>query len=123
MKFKQPFYVSPHAVDRFRERVANLPTRIIRIVIQAALQDSQQQVSTEMYNHKPCPVYRAKYLDIEYFIPVIHERYKQNAWPVVPTILTSDMELVRKRTKEADGIGTNDTYPANVSIGHEKSSS
>lgn len=92
--FKQPYYVSPHAVDQFRERVAaDLPTKTIRTIIMAALQDQRQTVAVQMYNKRPCPVYSAKYLSVEYLIPVIHERKKKDGWPVVPTILLPDMDI------------------------------
>ncbi len=97
MRFKRPFYVSEHAVRRFRERVADLPTRTIRTIIQAALQDSRQPVMVQVFNHRPCPVYRARYRDIDYLIPVQEDRSgkKGNVWPVVPTILLAE-----------DGLGT-----------------
>lgn len=97
MKFKQPFYVSIHAVNRFRERVADLPTKIIRTIIQASLQDNRQQVGVQIFNHQPCPVFRAKYRDVEYLIPVLpkdEEKYG-NTWPVVPTILLPGMRTGR----------------------------
>lgn len=92
MSFEQPFYVAPHAVKRFRERVANLPTKTIRTIIMAALQDNRQQVAVQIYNRKPCPIYHAQYLDVKYLIPVIHEEKKKDGWPVVPTILESGMD-------------------------------
>ena len=96
MMFKQPYYVAPHAVQRFRERIARLPTKTIRIIIQAALQDNHQQVLVQTWNKRPCPVYRAQYLDKEYLIPVIHQekedKPKGEIWPVVPTILLPGME-------------------------------
>ncbi|MFZ5687860.1 MAG: hypothetical protein ACOY9Y_06670 [Bacillota bacterium] len=90
--FGQPFYVSPHAVKRFRERVADLPTKTIRTIIMAALQDNRQQVAVQIYNRRPCPIYRAQYRDVEYLIPVIHEEKKKDSWPVVPTILLPHMD-------------------------------
>lgn len=89
--FKQPFYVSPHAVKRFRERVANLPTLTIRTLVQAALQDSKQAVGVQCFNRQSCPVFRAKYLNVEYLIPVLKEMKKADGWPVVPTILLPGM--------------------------------
>lgn len=93
MKFKQPFYVSIHAVNRFRERVADLPTKTIRTIILSQLQDNEQEVHIHIYNHKPCPIYKAKFRDVVYFIPVIHEKKKKDSWPVVPTILLPGMKL------------------------------
>lgn len=92
MIFKQPFYVSPHAVERFRQRVADLPTKTIRIIIQSALQNNKQQVDVQIFNRRLCPVHRARYRDVEYLIPVIHPENKVDAWPVVPTVLTPEME-------------------------------
>ena len=99
--FKQPYYVSPHAVQRFRERVANLPTKTIRTIIMAALQDDKQVVQVQTYNHRPCPIFRAKYRDVAYLIPTLHDRKKQGAWPVVPTILLEGMDT--KKTYERRG--------------------
>lgn len=90
--FKQPFYVSIHAVKRFRSRVAKLPTKTIRTIIMAALQDNRQIVEVQRFNHQECPVYRAKYLSVDYLIPVLREGRKKDAWPVVPTILLPGME-------------------------------
>lgn len=92
MKFKQPFYVSPHAVKRFKQRVANLPTRTVRIIIQAALQDNHQVVGVQIYNKRKCPLFRANFAGIEYIIPVMADRKKTDAWPVVPTILLPGMK-------------------------------
>lgn len=94
MNFRKPFYVSPHAVQRFKERVADLPTKTIRIIIQAALQDNRQQVGVQIFNHRPCPVFKSRYLDKEYLIPVLPEEKKVNGelWPVVPTVLLPGME-------------------------------
>ena len=96
MHFKQPFYVSIHAVKRFRERIARLPTRTIRTIIQAALQDNRQQVMVQAWNRRSCPVYKAQYRDKEYWIPVLRqdraEKPEGEVWPVVPTILLPEME-------------------------------
>ena len=90
--FEQPYFVSQHAVTRFRERIANLPTKTIRSIIQAALQDNRQTVIIQNWNKRQCPVFRARYRDIEYFIPVVNDS-KEDAWPAVPTILLSEMEI------------------------------
>ena len=68
LHFRQPFYVSPHAVARFRERVADLPTRTIRTIIQATLQDSCQPVGINgYYRGQPSSVvYAARYRDVDY---------------------------------------------------------
>lgn len=93
MMFTQPFYVSPHAVKSFRERVADLPTRKVRAIIQAALQDNRQKVLVGIYDHQPHPIYRARFCDVEYLVPAIKERRKKDGWPVVLTILLPGMSL------------------------------
>ena len=90
--FKQPFFISPHAINRFRERVADLSAKTIITIIQAALQDNQQQVEVQGYNRQLCPVFRAKYLGIEYLIPVMQNKSKKGAWPFVPTVLLPEMK-------------------------------
>lgn len=91
--FKQPYYVSPHAVQRFKERVADLPDKTARVIVQAALQDNRQVVQVQNYNRRQCPIFKAQYLDKEYIIPVIFEQRKKDAWPVVPTILLPGMRI------------------------------
>ena len=74
MRFRQPFFVSTHAVQRFQERVAELPTRTVRTIIQAALQDNRQEVMVQSWNNRPCPVYKAQFMEQEYWIPVIDRK-------------------------------------------------
>jgi len=91
--FKQPFYVPPHAIERFRERVADLPTKTIRQVIQAALQDDKQIVGVQTWDKKPNVVYHAQYQDVKYMIMVQKDLRKfDNTWPIVRTILADGME-------------------------------
>jgi len=111
MRFEQPYYVSPHAVQRFRERVADLPTRTIRVIIQAALQGCRQLVGYQIYDRQRCPVYKAQFRDKEYLIPVRIEKRKVNAWAVVPTILSPGMRIytgrmVKHETTDTDTADT-----------------
>lgn len=87
--FKQPFFITPHAVNRFRERVADLPAAKIISLVQAALQDNRQVVGVQVYNKQRRPVFRAKYRDVEYLIPIA--KRKNQEWPYVPTILLPGM--------------------------------
>lgn len=97
MKFKQPYYISPHAVKRFRERVADLPTRTIRAIIQAQLQCCRELVAMQVYNRQRCPVCRGRFQGKEFLIPVLRDKHKRDAWPVVPTILLPGMVIYNKR--------------------------
>lgn len=112
MRFEQPYYVSPHAVQRFRERVADLPTRTIRVIIQAALQGCRQLVGYQIYDRQRCPVYKAQFRDKEYLIPVRIEKRKVNAWAVVPTILSPGMRIYTGRMVKHETTDTDSVYPA-----------
>lgn len=94
MQFRQPYYVSQHAVRRFRERIADLPTRAIRTIIMAALQGYQEAIITGYNKTTPSRfAHKAQYQGIEYYIITQREMYKQDAWPVVKTILLSGMDI------------------------------
>jgi hypothetical protein len=89
MRFKHPVFVTPHAVTRFQERVADLPAAKVFNLIQAALQDNRQVVGVQIYNKQRRPVFRARYREVEYLIPIARRRDRE--WPYVPTILLSEM--------------------------------
>lgn len=66
---------------------------MVRTIILSALQDRHQQVLITVWDGDICPVFRARYRNIEYLIPVCKERKKnQNPAPVVRTILLPGME-------------------------------
>jgi hypothetical protein len=88
--FKNPVFVTPHALRRFRERVADLPDRSIITLINAAVQDNRQVVGVQIYNKQRRPVFRARYRDVEYLIPLARRRDRE--WPYVPTILLPGMK-------------------------------
>lgn len=75
-----------------------MPTRTIRTIIQAQLQGCRELAAMQMYNRRRCPVYRGRYLDKEFLIPVLPERHKRDAWPVVPTILLPGMSIYNERS-------------------------
>jgi len=97
--FEQPYYIAPHAVIRFQERVADVPTRIVRLTIQAALQGYKNLIGYHIYDHQKCLVYKARYQEVEYYIPVMVEKHKTDAWKVVPTILSPKMRIYNKDKK------------------------
>ena len=59
MRFNQPYFVSPHAVERFRERVCDIPPAKVIETVQAALQDPGLPVDADfviLYS-KPLPLF------------------------------------------------------------------
>ena len=87
--FMFPYYISTHAVLRFRGRIAPLCTRDIRIEIQKQLQnDRQELLGYARWDRQVNPVYMGKYRDKKYLIPTQMDIQKTgDIWPVVPTIL------------------------------------
>ena len=90
MHFERPFFISPHAVRRFQERVADIPAGQVIATVQAALQDHELPVQVEYRDSQVCPVFRARYKEKAYYIPVAKG---DGAWPAVPTIYGEESEL------------------------------
>lgn len=104
VEFKQPYFVTPHAVKRFQERVANLPEHDVILVVQAALQVKRDPAWTfKLRDGRLCLVYAAMYRGIRYYIPTFQEnrgREPGETWPVVPTVLGPDMGEKPEKSKE-----------------------
>lgn len=104
IEFRQPYFVSPHAVSRFRERVAKLPEHDVILIVQAALQVKREPAWVfKMRDSRICRVYPAMYHGIRYYIPTLYEdrgRGPGENWPVVPTILGPDMGEKPEKSKE-----------------------
>lgn len=88
--FTEPYYISLHAVSRFRKRVASLCTKDIRVEIQRQLQpDIRELLGYARWDHQVNPVYMGKFRDKKYLIPTQMDIQKTgDIWPVVPTILS-----------------------------------
>lgn len=95
MKFKQPYFVSPHAVERFRERVCDIPAAEIIKSVQAALQGPGLPVDAEVKHGKLSLIYRAEFRGREYYIPVVSG--EEGQWPQVPTVLCSHPKFLKTR--------------------------
>lgn len=111
IEFRQPYFVSPHAVSCFRERVAKLPEHDVILIVQAALQVKRDPAwMFKMRDGRICRVYAAMYRGIRYYIPVFQENRGHGPnkdWPVVPTILGPDMgEKPEKSEEEIENAGT-----------------
>jgi hypothetical protein len=91
MRFKRPVFVTPHAIKRFQEHVADLPANDVIAIIQAALQDHRNIIGLQTWDRRPWPVFRCRYQDKEFFVPAQKEQGRK--WPFVRTILLPGMEL------------------------------
>lgn len=57
-QFKQPYFVTAHAVQRFQEEVARIPAHRVLQVVQEALQNPGEPVEFERRDGQLCPIFR-----------------------------------------------------------------
>lgn len=85
-----PFFVSPHAVERFRHYVAELPAGEIIRIIQQNLQHPGNPIQWEIKSGTLAPIFQFSYGDKKYYVPVMPG---DGEWPVVPTIIGQGSQL------------------------------
>lgn len=84
-QYKYPFFISPHAVNRFRERVANIwPAEVIDF-LQAFLQHPPRPVQLEYRDSMLIPIFRGYYEGRVFYCPVVKGE-GTGGWPCVPTV-------------------------------------
>lgn len=107
--FARPYFVTPHAVDRFRERIADIPPAQVIEVVQAMLQDPGLPVDAEMRDGKLTLIYRGEFGGKAVYLPVVQcdEPAEGRTWPVVVTVMSEESVLhgvlCRKDTKRGGG--------------------
>ena len=98
IEFRRPYFVTPHAMKRFRERVLSLLGRDLQDleivqIINAALQVRRDPAWTYWVGHgkdrQLSRVYPALYAGVRYYIPAVKNPGRE--WLYVPTILGPDM--------------------------------
>lgn len=90
MRFEKFYYIPPHAVERFKERVAQVTTRQAREIILQNLQ-KPEIVKVESWNQSRSEVCKGTFGKVVFYIPIVSEKEKQDGDKVVPTILTEQM--------------------------------
>lgn len=92
MRYEMPFFVTPHAVDRFRERVADIPpARVIDFILRA-MQNPGLPLNVEYAGHYLCPIYRVWYGSRPAYIPVTPGSHA-DGWPSIPTVYSVESAL------------------------------
>lgn len=81
--FKQPYFVTAHAVQRFQEEVARIPAHKVIEIVNIALQSPGEPVEFERRGGQLCPIFRCDYKGFIYYVPVAKGR---GEWPAVPTV-------------------------------------
>lgn len=85
--FSRPYFVTPHAVRQFQQRVADLPWRDVIDVIQEQLQGPLDVVHDAYFRGRlKAKIVRCTWRGIEYWA-VIEPRPTHGEWPAVVTIL------------------------------------
>jgi hypothetical protein len=94
VKFDVPYYIPPHAVERFRERVAPLSTKDIRVEIQSQIQPRERIVrGYAKWDGQVNPVYLGNYHKRNFLITThIDQSKRPGSWIVVPTVLPMSAE-------------------------------
>lgn len=85
MKFKKPFFVTPHAVERFQERIEDIPAADVINKVQSLLQSKIGLIEVDVKDGKMRELYHKNHKNKPVYIPVIYDRQKN--WPIVPTIM------------------------------------
>ena len=94
-KFKQPYFVTRHAVERFREHIANLPRNEIIDIISRALQEPQLIKGIHSVYYGGMVFGKPLYIPVQ-----IGLEYKEPNWPIVPTVMSDESSLHRKIMSE-----------------------
>jgi len=98
MKFKQPYFISPHAVGRFQERICDISPAEVVETVQTALQDPGLPVDAEIRDGELSLIYRAKFHGREYYIATTPPK-AEGEWPQVPTILYNHAKFLRTKKR------------------------
>lgn len=102
--FKNPYFITPHAVKRFQEEVANIPASLVIFEIQKALQEPRNLIEFEIRNEQFVPIFACQYKGFIYYVPVIKGKKE---WPAVPTIHGRESiihERIKRGKKKTCGI-------------------
>jgi len=83
-RFKHPYFITAHAVQRFQERVAQINSARVIEVVQEALQNPGPPIEMERRpDGQMVPIFRCEHEGIPYYVPVVKG---EGEWPAVPTI-------------------------------------
>jgi hypothetical protein len=97
--FEHFYYIPPHAVERFKERVMDVSTYEARQIILRNMQQPEY-VKEHEWNHTTCKVFKGVYGGKSFYIPLMLDKNKiandSTVKMVIPTILTEEMIYHRK---------------------------
>ena len=100
-RFKHPYHITAHAIKRFQEKVANLPSSQVIDVIQEALQEPGLPVELERRDSQLCPTFKCNYKGHIYYVPVCKGF---GDWPAVPTVHGRG-SIISERVKKGEKKG------------------
>jgi len=96
MEFKQPYFITKHATERFQKRVENLRHSEILLIIQYLLQEENNPKLIEIgkINYQSAKLYLNYYKGKSVYIPVVNNLGKE--WPTVNTIMSEESIIHKK---------------------------
>ncbi|MCB9640433.1 MAG: hypothetical protein H6727_16175 [Myxococcales bacterium] len=78
-------FVTPHAMDRFRTFVANIPDEIIIHWCKSQINNHRNIIGIQMFDRQAQPIYLLDYEGTALYVPLRKQRGQ--FWPIIPTIL------------------------------------
>lgn len=95
-KFKDPYFITNHAIKQFQSKIYFLRPAEIIFLLQYWLQEGQP-FEFYKYKNKPTWTYRRTFVDKPVYIPVTVNL--EDEWPVVPTIHGEESKVHGKYIK------------------------
>ena len=90
--FEQPYFVTPHAVDQFKDRIEDISATEVIEAVQALLNDDPPRVP-DSRNPRDSDLFVGQHEGVVYYVPVVEPDEEHGDWPVVPTILGEESVL------------------------------
>ncbi len=87
-------FVTPHAMERFRTFVANIPDELIILFCKSQINKHHQIIGIQMYDHQAQPIYLLDYNDKAFYVPL--RKQPGRLWPIIPTILRDPPRGLRR---------------------------
>ena len=94
--FEKPHFVAPHAVRRFRERVADIPAEEVIVAVQALLQEPGLPVDADLREGGLTLIYAGRHAGKPVYLPVVAGK---GDWPCVPTVYGAESKLHGRLTR------------------------
>ena len=86
-------FVTPHAMERFRTFVANIPDELIILFCKSQINKHHQIIGIQMYDHQAHPIYLLDYNEKACYVPL--RKQPGRLGRIIPTILRYPPRVLR----------------------------